>query len=81
MAGIEQRPDGAGPGSAEQFHGLQDAVVLGDDVADPAERDFVQEAAGFVQVLNADVAERLDAQHLGAQLAGCAAGGVAAVGM
>ncbi len=70
-----------GPARAEQFHGLQDAVVLGDDVADPAERDFVQEAAGFVKVLNANVAERLDAQHFGAELAGCAAGGIAAVGV
>ncbi len=30
-------------------------------------RDFVQEPAGFVQVLDANVTERLDAQHLGAR--------------
>ncbi|MCY1228420.1 hypothetical protein D9M72_407370 [compost metagenome] len=48
---------------------------------DPAERDLIQETAGFVQVLHPDVPQRFDAQHFGPELARGAARRVAAVGV
>ena len=74
-------PIAGGRRCREQFDRLQHAVVLGHDVADPAERLRVQEPAGLVEVGEPHLAQGRHAEDLGAQLAGLAPGGVAAAGV
>ena len=73
VACVEQGTDGRGAVRRQAFHRLEYAVVLSDDVTDPAEGHLVQEPACFVEVTQLDIAQCFDAEDLGTQLARCAA--------
>ena len=81
MGRVQQGADGGRAPGVQQLHRLQDALVLGDHMPDPAERLLVQKPAGLLEVLEPDVAQRPHAKDLGGEFARFPPGRVAAVGV
>ena len=69
MRGVEERADRPCALLAQRSHGVEHALVLGHDVAHPAERLVVEHLRGPLEVVDAQVAQRVDAQRPRAGLA------------
>ena len=81
VRGIQQVTDRKRTLLAQRAHGVEHALVLGDDVAHAAERHVVEHRAGAIEVVDGQVAQRRHAHELRAEFAGCPSLAIPAGGM